>query len=87
MATQSGIPAWENPVDRGVWQGTVHGITNSQTQLSTHVSKTSHWVPRLDTLSGVSVSVLFTDEMRSAAEDSVVCFPQVGWTSSNLLKE
>ena len=77
----------ENFMDRKVWQATIEGVAKSQTQLSTHVSKTSHWVPRLDTLSGVSVSVLFTDEMRSAAEDSVVCFPQVGWTSSNLLKE
>ena len=24
----------ENPMDRGAWQVTVHGITNSQTQLS-----------------------------------------------------
>ena len=23
-----------NPVDRGVWQGTVHGVTKNQTQLS-----------------------------------------------------
>ena len=29
----------ENPMDRGVWQATVHGVTKSQTQLSdfTHV--------------------------------------------------
>ena len=24
----------ENPVDRGAWQATVHGVTKSQTQLS-----------------------------------------------------
>ena len=24
----------ENPMDRGAWQGTVHGVTKSQTQLS-----------------------------------------------------
>ena len=24
----------ENPMDRGVWQATVHGVTKSQTQLS-----------------------------------------------------
>ena len=24
----------ENPTDRGAWQGTVHGVANSQTQLS-----------------------------------------------------
>ena len=26
----------ENPMDRGAWQATVHGVVKSQTQLSTH---------------------------------------------------
>ena len=26
----------ENPVDKGAWQATVHGVTKSRTQLSTH---------------------------------------------------
>ena len=26
----------ENPTDRGAWQATVHGVTKSQTWLSTH---------------------------------------------------
>ena len=26
----------ENPMDRGAWQATVHGVTKSQTRLSTH---------------------------------------------------
>ena len=26
MATYSSIPAWKNPMDRGAWQATVHGI-------------------------------------------------------------
>ena len=26
----------ENPMDRGVWPATVHGVAESQTQLSTH---------------------------------------------------
>ena len=26
----------ENPIDRGAWHATVHGVTKSQTQLSTH---------------------------------------------------
>ena len=30
MATQSSILAWKNPMDRGAWQGTVHGVTKSQ---------------------------------------------------------
>ena len=34
MATHSSIPGvcLENPVDRGAWQATVYGVTNSQTQ-------------------------------------------------------
>ena len=38
MATHSSILAWRIPMDRGAWQATVHGITNSLTllkQLST----------------------------------------------------
>ena len=39
MATQASILAWEikkkeNPMDREVWQATVHGIAKSLTQLS-----------------------------------------------------
>ena len=37
---RNGIPlqysCLENPMDRGVWRATVHGVTNSQTWLSTH---------------------------------------------------
>ena len=31
MATHSNILAWRIPMDRGVWQATVHGVTNHQT--------------------------------------------------------
>ena len=31
MATHSSIPCLENPMDRGDWQATVHGVTKSQT--------------------------------------------------------
>ena len=34
MATNSSILAWKNPMNRGAWQATVHGVTKSQTQLS-----------------------------------------------------
>ena len=34
MATHSSILAWRIPMDRGAWQATVHGVTESQTQLS-----------------------------------------------------
>ena len=30
MATHSTILAWRIPMDRGVWQATVHGVTNSR---------------------------------------------------------
>ena len=31
IATCSGIPVWENPMDRGSWWATVQGVTKSQT--------------------------------------------------------
>ena len=31
-----------NPMDRGAWQATVHGITKSQTRLSMHTHKPAH---------------------------------------------
>ena len=37
MATCFGILAGENPTDRGAWRATIHGITKSRTQLSTHI--------------------------------------------------
>ena len=33
MATHSSLLAWENPVDRGAWQATVHVVSKSWTQL------------------------------------------------------
>ena len=40
MATHSSILAWKNPVDRGAWRTTVHGVTKSPTWLSIYVSLT-----------------------------------------------
>ena len=37
MATHSTILCLENPMDRGAWQATIHGVTKSWTQLSTHI--------------------------------------------------
>ena len=34
MATYSSILARENPMDRGAWQVTVHGVAKSSKQLS-----------------------------------------------------
>ena len=40
MATLTGEYSWlETPIDRGVWQATVHGVSKSQTQLSLHTHK------------------------------------------------
>ena len=36
MATHSSILAWKNPMDRGVWWVTVHGVRKSQTRLRDH---------------------------------------------------
>ena len=33
MATHASIPAWKNPMDRGVWWATVHGVTKGEKQL------------------------------------------------------
>ena len=33
QATHSSALFWGNPMDRGAWQATVHGVTESQTQL------------------------------------------------------
>ena len=34
MATHSSTLAWRIPMDRGAWQATTHGVTNSWTRLS-----------------------------------------------------
>ena len=34
MATHSSILAWEIPLVRGAWLATIHGVAESQTQLS-----------------------------------------------------
>ena len=34
MATHSSFLAWKNPMDRGTWRATVHGIARSWTRLS-----------------------------------------------------
>ena len=44
MATQAGIIALRISTDRGAWLATVHGVTNSQTQLTdkAHVYAHTH---------------------------------------------
>ena len=38
MATDSSILAWRNPMDRGAWRATVHGVAKSRTWLSDFTS-------------------------------------------------
>ena len=35
MATRSNILAWKNPMDRGAWQGTIHGVARIRHNLVT----------------------------------------------------
>ena len=34
MAIHSSTVAWKNPMDRGAWKATVHGVAKSRTRLS-----------------------------------------------------
>ena len=34
ITMHSSILAWKNPMDRGAWKATIHGVTKSQTRLS-----------------------------------------------------
>ena len=45
MATYCGFLALENPVDRGAWWATVHGVTKSQTQLSMYTLEIAEGFP------------------------------------------
>ena len=39
MASQPSIPCLENSMDRGIWQATVHGVTESDTTEHTHAQR------------------------------------------------
>ena len=42
MTTHSSILAWKNPMDRGAWRATVHGVAKNQTRLSMHALLTAY---------------------------------------------
>ena len=43
VATHSSIPAWKNPMDRGAWWATVHGVTESvMTEQNVHTCACVH---------------------------------------------
>ena len=41
IITHPSILAWKNPMDRGAWQATVHGVAKSRTQLSDYATTKS----------------------------------------------
>ena len=43
MATHSGLLVWRIPMNRGVWQATVHGVAKSQTWLDNFNSLALYW--------------------------------------------
>ena len=43
MATPCQDSCLENPVDRGAWWATVHGLAKSRTGLSNYITKTLDW--------------------------------------------
>ena len=43
MTTHS-YSCWENPMDRGAWDATVHEVSKSQTQLSEHAHRDLYWL-------------------------------------------
>ena len=49
MATHSSILAWENPMDRGAWWATVHGVAKSWAQLRTKQQRDTLTCDSLDT--------------------------------------
>ena len=53
MVAHSIILAWKNPMDRGAWQATVHGVAKSWTQLNDshfHFHKVCVWIEVKDYL-------------------------------------
>ena len=42
MATHSSILAWDNPMVRGAWWATVHGVTKSQTRMKSLSMQACH---------------------------------------------
>ena len=59
----------ENPMYRGAWRATVHGVTESQTGLSTHTSAESPLCVRIRVECFVSVSSL---KSHSTVSDKVL---------------
>ena len=63
MATHSGILAWRIPKDRGACRATVHGVTELDTELQTHIilppcnrKETTSFLPKNRTKASPSIS-------------------------------
>ena len=68
MATYSSLLAWRIPMDTGAWRATIHGVTKSQTQLST---ETHHSTQALCSPKGTNWTTC------SLAKNLLVCQCQV----------
>ena len=75
MATHSGIPCLENPMDRGAWRAMVHGVTESATTERLRVS------PWHISLSPAGLAVSSRWDLPSLRQDSVVaqCCVSSAW--------
>ena len=84
MATHSSILAWRIPIDSGTWLVTVHGISQSRTQLSNFTFTFTFASPNTSTTEhhfhfGPHAS-FFLELLVVALHSS----PEVYWTPSNL---
>ena len=70
----------ENPMDRGAWWGTLHGVTKSQTQLSMH----KHKLDRSSVHESVLTVSLPISLMDSGVEPTIQSHPY--WSLSSLFR-
>ena len=61
MATCSSILAWKNPMDRGAWWATVHGVTKGQTRLSGCTTATGVYLHSFPIVENMSSNSIFPD--------------------------
>ena len=80
LATHSSILAWKNPLNRGAWRVTVHGVATSWTRLSMLARvPTKAWREQQDLSAGLSTCEGFTAIVLTWEEDTA------GYSSSLLI--
>ena len=79
ITTHSSLLAWRNPMDRGAWRATVHGVAKSRTRLkqvsmqartftSFTATSMSQWFPSLiNGLTGVRTGTVWVTEEKCTA--------------------